>query len=107
ARVPRKRRAERGELPITGADVLGEHQGVGIGVLEPDANRIGEVPEDAVVVEGELVPLGEELERRELPADAFGHAHVEVWPEKAWQIERGVVPDHPLRDSPDPGTGDL
>jgi hypothetical protein len=71
------RRAQRCELSEALVDVLSQQTLVTVG-CQPKAHGVRQRPEDAIVVERQLVAVREQAQRGELPRHPFGHAVVEI-----------------------------
>jgi hypothetical protein len=83
--------AQIGELAEAKAHALGDQ--AAIAALQPGTERLRHGPDDAVVVERELVSVGKQAQRREFPGDALGHARVEHAPDVVGDLAR-----HPPAD---------
>lgn len=101
--VARRGIAQRGEPPQHRRDVFGE-QASGLRFLEPPSQPVGHRPQDAVVVEVQLVRSRVDAGRRVFPADPFGHSRVGVLgdhrAEPVGRVEPFDARGHPSAEAP-------
>ena len=93
------------ELPEARPDILREQAGSPVAKFQPRMNGRGHFPEDTIVVEGQFVAVGKELQRGEFPPRSFGHAIVEVRFDEPRHFAGRVVPDHFFRHVAGLGAG--
>jgi hypothetical protein len=106
AGVARLGAREIGEAAVAGRDVGGDQPAAGI--VEPGGDRLGQVPEDHVVVEGELAHRRIDLHRQELPRGAFAHPGIEETAQRRRRFGGGRMPGDAgrCRAGPRAGQGD-
>ncbi|MDB5405652.1 MAG: hypothetical protein JWL84_564 [Rhodospirillales bacterium] len=92
--VPRRGAANFRELSETRRRVGGQEAGSSV-AIEPPPYARRHRPDDAVVVEGDLVKRGEKTQRRQFPGDPLGEAIVEV---RAQELRCPAIAEVPLHE---------